>query len=451
MAIKRRQREPIMVSQMRPFNLFLVLSGCICVAFSLLHLSEVVGFLRKLLSAMSPVLVGFVFAYLLNPVATWLEKRFLSLMGGAIKKHPKLSHIPRVMGSFLTVLLFVGSLTALVIAVFSQVVDGVSTMIDKFPHYVDLITSRAQRILRNDNTITVYLRQLSERFSASDLGMGKVDTMDITQRVLSAVASGAAGTFGFLYTTVVGFIVTVYLLISKERFIRQWKQVLYAVCKPKTAERFDTQMVKVNKTFSTAVLGKLIDSIIIGVLCFVGITIIGTPYSMLIAVIIGITNIIPYFGPVVGAIPCTLLILMESPTKALYFVIFVIALQQFDANILDPRIVGQSIGLPAFWELFACLLGGGLFGIIGLIIGVPAFAVIYELIRTVVIRRLEERVRAGEIDAADLEKKVGVKINPEDLESMEKEETEVQDSQYVQQLFLLEEIAETPDVPPKNR
>ncbi len=443
MAIKRRHREPIMVSQMRPFNLFLVLSGCVCVAFALIHLSTVAEFLRKLLSALSPVIVGMVFAYLLNPAATWLEKRFRTLMGGVLKKHPKLDHFPRTFGSLLAVLLFVGSLSALVIAVSSQVIDGVSTMLDKLPHYIELITEKAQHLLRKDNTITAYLRQLSDKFSASDL-----DTVDMTQRVLSAVASGAAGTFGFLYTTVVGFIVTVYLLISKERFIRQWKQVLFAVCKRKTAETIDTQMIKVNKTFSTAVLGKLIDSFIIGLLCFIGITIIGTPYSALIAVIIGVTNIIPYFGPVIGAIPCCLLILMESPTKALYFAIFVIALQQFDANILDPRIVGQSIGLPAFWELFACLLGSGLFGIIGLIIGVPAFAVVYELLRTVVVRKLEERVRAGEMDAEYLKERLGVTYDPEDVDSEDSEE--VPDSQYVQQLFLLEEIAETPDVPPKN-
>ena len=432
MAIKRKHREPIMVSQMRPINLFLVLSGCICVAFSLIHLSEVIGFLRRLLSAMSPVIVGMVFAYLLNPVATWLEKRFRKLMGGLIKKRPKLTNVPRVLGSFLAVLLFVGSLTALVAAVFSQVVTGVSTMLDKLPHYVSVITEKAQHLLHNDNTLTTYLRQLSDRFSASDLGMGKVDTVDVTQRVLSAIASGAAGTFGFLYTTVVGFIVTVYMLISKERFIRQWKQVLYAVCKRKTAEAIDDQLFKVNKTFSTAVLGKLIDSFIIGLLCFIGITIIGAPYTTLIAVIIGVTNIIPYFGPVIGAIPCSLLILMESPTKALYFVIFVVALQQFDANILDPRIVGQSIGLPAFWELFACMLGGGLFGIIGLIIGVPAFAVVYELLRTVVIRKLEERVRAGEMDAEYLEMKVGLKLDPAQINADIAEEQEVPDSQYVQ-------------------
>ena len=363
-------------------------------------------------------------------------------MRGIIKKHPRFQHVPRIIGSFLAVLLFVGSLTALIFAVFSQVVDGLSTMLTKLPHYMDVIVAKTQKILRTDNSATSYLRQLGEKFSATELGMGKVDTVSLTQRILSAIASGAAGTLGFLYTVVIGFIVAVYLLISKERFTRQWKQALYAVCKTKTAEMIDKQITKANKTFSTAVLGKLVDSLIIGILCFIGVTIIGAPYSTLIAVIIGVTNVIPYFGPILGAIPCSLLILMESPTKALYFAIFIIALQQFDANILDPRIVGQSIGLPAFWELFACLLGGGLFGIVGLIIGVPAFAVLYELIRTIVIRRLEERVREGEMKPEFLIEKLGVKVDPKELNS-DASEQEI-DSPYIQKLILLEEIAEKP-------
>ena len=449
--IRKRQREPVMLSQMRPFTLFLVLSGCIFVAFCFINLAEVIGFLRNLLSAMSPVLVGFVFAYLLNPLATWMEKHFRKLMGGFLKKHPKFDHIPRVLGSFLAVTLFVGSLTVLVIAVFSQVMDGVSTLIDHLPHYIDVIVEKVQNLLHNDNnTITVYLRQLGERFSASDFGMGNMDTMSLTQKVLSVLASGAAGTLGILYTVVIGFIVAVYLLISKERFIRQFKRMMYAVCKPRTAERIEEQMSKVNKTFSTAVLGKLIDSVIIGLFCFIGVTIIGTPYTTLIAVIIGVTNVIPYFGPIIGALPCTLLILLESPNKALYFLIFIVILQQFDANILDPRIVGQSIGLPAFWELFACLLGGGLFGIVGLIIGVPAFAVIYELIRIVVIRKLEERVKNGEIEPEFLSVQLGIQADPKDYAPDDADDREAAESQYVQQLFLLEEIAETPAVPTKK-
>jgi len=245
---------------------------------------------------------------------------------------------------------------------------------------------------------------------------------------------------------VIGFVVAVYLLVSKERFLRQWKQVLFSVFQPKTAHWIDERMAKANETFGTAVVGKTADSVIIGIFCFIGCTFMQMPYTALISVIIGITNMIPYFGPILGALPCLLLILMENPIKALYFLIFIVILQQFDANILDPRIVGTSIGLPAFWELFACMLGGGIFGIIGLIIGVPLFAMIYGLIKQLVSERLSDRAHKGELEPDFVRDTLGVTTTVEKSGLFTEETTE---SPYVQNLMLLEEISEQP-VPPKK-
>lgn len=437
--MKRQRREPLVLSQMRPITLFLVLSGCIAVTFAFLRFDSVSKFISKILSALGPVFAGFVFAYLLAPAASMLEKRFSKWMRKSIEKHPKLSILPRGLSSFLVVLLFIGSIVLLVIVTFSQVVSGVSTAIDKLPNYINIVMEHIQKLLRSDTSIMRYLTELQARFSASDLGMGNVDTVDVSQKLLSLLASGAAGTFYFIYDTVVGFVIAVYLLISRDRFLRQWKQILYAVCKPKTALWIDKQMAAANQTFGTAVIGKLIDSVIIGMLCFIGISIIGVPYSTLIAVIIGVTNMVPYFGPIFGAIPCVLLILMESPPKALYFLIFVVALQQFDANILDPKIVGKSIGLPAFWELFACMLGGGLFGIIGLMIGVPLFAVIYTIIKQLVTERLEERTKDGEISEEFLKTHLGITEAVPESGFFEDD-----DSPYLQHLVLLEDIAQQP-------
>lgn len=437
--MKRQRREPIVLSQMHPVTLFLVLCGCILVTFGLIHFDSVVGLLRKIISALSPVLAGGVFAYLLNPAVGWLEKRFAKMMGKAIGKHPKLAQVPRALSSFLAVLLFVGTIVLLVAVTSSQVVDGISTFIDNLPYYIEKLSASFEHLLSADNIISKYLNQISENFSATALASGQVDTVDLTQKLLSLLASGAAGTLGFLYSTIVGFIIAIYLLVSKDRFLRQWKQVLYAVCKPKTARWIDEQMTVANDTFGTAVLGKLVDSVIIGMICFIGSSIIGVPYATLISVIIGVTNVIPYFGPIFGAIPCVLLILMENPVKAVYFLIFIVALQQFDANILDPRIVGQSIGLPAFWELFACMLGGGLFGIIGLIIGVPAFAVLYSLIRQIVTERLTERARDGEIDQEFLRDTLCVKDDVQESGLLDEDSI---DSPYVQHLIWLEEISE---------
>lgn len=440
--MKRPRREPIVLSQMRPITLFLVLCGCIVVTFGLIHIEDVTKFLRRILSALGPVFAGAVFAYLLAPAETVVEKRIRKILAKKIEKCPRFDALPRGLSSFLVVLLFIGSIVLLVIATFSQVVEGVSTAIDKMPVYFDIVVEYVQKVLHADNSLSRYLNELQKRFLATDLGMGNLDTGDISQRILSVLASGAAGTLGFLYNVIVGFIIAVYLLISRDRFMRQWKQILFAICKPKTAMWIDKQMTAANQTFGTAAIGKSIDSVLIGMLCFIGISIIGTPYTALIAVIVGVTNMIPYFGPIFGAIPCVLLILMESPIKALYFFIFIIALQQFDANILDPKIVGGSIGLPAFWELFACMLGGGLFGIIGLIIGVPMFAVFYTIVKQLVTERLNERRRDGELTEEFLRDTLC--ITEAVQESGFFEDDEESDSPYLQHLILLEDIAQQP-------
>ncbi|MBR5723182.1 MAG: AI-2E family transporter, partial [Oscillospiraceae bacterium] len=306
--MKKQRREPIVLSQMRPITLFLVLSGCIVLTFAMIHLGSVTRFIRRIISALGPVFAGAVFAFLLAPAETLTEKRIAKWMAKPIEKHPRLKSFPRGISSFLVVLMFVGSIVLIVTVTFSQVVDGVSRALDRLPDYFDLVTEHIRRLFSADNSISQYLSQLSDKFSATELGMGKVDAVDITQKILSAAASGAAGTLGFLYDVIVGFVIAVYLLISRERFLKQWKQILYAVCKPKTASWIDNRFAIANQTFGTAVIGKLLDSVIIGMLCFIGCSVIRTPYSSLIAVIVGVTNLIPYFGPIFGAIPSVLLI-----------------------------------------------------------------------------------------------------------------------------------------------
>ena len=442
--MKRPRRDPIVLSQMRPVTLFLVLAGCIAVAFALHYIADVATFFRKLLSALGPVFIGFIFAYVLAPAESVMEKHVRKWMSKKIKKHPHLDHVPRVICSVIVVTLMFGSIVLLVTATLSQVVEGVSRIIDQVPQYFDQVIAYIEKVLHADNALARYLSEIEKRFSMTAIGTGSLDPAEITQKILSVAASGAAGTLGIVYNIIVGAVIAVYLLISRDRFIHQWKQILYAVCKPKTAIWIDKQMVSANRTFGTATVGKFIDSVIIGMICFIGVSIIGTPYSALIAVIIGVTNMIPYFGPIFGALPCALLILLENPLKALYFLIFIIVLQQFDMNILDPKIVGKSIGLPAFWELFACLLGGGLFGLVGLIIGVPCFAVIYTLVRQLVRERLEERARDGELTEEFLEKDLGVTGTVQESGLLEDDS----DSPYIQHLILLEDISQHPKDPP---
>ena len=187
------------------------------------------------------------------------------------------------------------------------------------------------------------------------------------------------------------FHATVYLLIGKETFVGHGKKIVYAVLPSKYGNVVIHTMRITNQMFGGFVSGKILDSVIIGVICYVGLMILGMPYSLLVAVIVGVTNVIPFFGPFIGAVPSFILIALAEPVKGLYFLIFVLALQQVDGNIIGPKILGDSTGLSSFWVVFAILVGGGLFGFMGMLLGVPTFAVIYYLIREAVAYILRRR------------------------------------------------------------
>ena len=191
----------------------------------------------------------------------------------------------------------------------------------------------------------------------------------------------------------IGLIVAVYLLFSRKKFARQSVLIIRSALKPKWAELLLDEVAFIDRMFGGFIDGKILDSAIIGVLCYIGCTIFRFPNALLVSAVVGITNVIPFFGPIIGAVPSTLLILIESPIKALWFVVFVLALQQLDGNVIGPKILGDRTGLSSFWVLFAILLFGGLWGFAGMIVGVPLFAVIYDVIKKLVIyglRRNEE-------------------------------------------------------------
>ena len=202
------------------------------------------------------------------------------------------------------------------------------------------------------------------------------------------IAVGVVKTAYFIWDFFIGLIVAIYVLASREKFAAQTKKAMFAIFKTKHADRIIEVTRTANYVFSGFINGKILDSAIIGVLCFIGVTILKMPYPVLLAVIVGVTNVIPVFGPYIGAIPCILIVFMTNPLKALYLAIFIIALQTFDGNILGPKILGDSTGLSPFWVVFAIVLGGGLFGVTGMIIGVPTFAVIYFLIEEWISQRL---------------------------------------------------------------
>ena len=199
---------------------------------------------------------------------------------------------------------------------------------------------------------------------------------------MSKLTVGISWVFSLVSNIVISLIVSVYLLVSKKRFLGQLKKLLYVFLKPDTANAALSIFRQINKIFGGFISGKIIDSLIIGVLCFIGVSILKMPYPLLISVIVGVTNVIPFFGPYIGAIPSAFLVLLIDPGKCLIFLIFILALQQLDGNVIGPAILGDSTGVSPFWIIVSILVGGGLFGFIGMLLGVPTFAVIYYLVKT---------------------------------------------------------------------
>jgi predicted PurR-regulated permease PerM len=211
------------------------------------------------------------------------------------------------------------------------------------------------------------------------------------QELITTLSSSVISTFGFLFNFFIGIIVCVYVLNSADKLKRQAKMIVRAITSPKYSDKIFEITYEMDQCFGGFIRGKLLDSLIIGILCFICISFMEMPYPVLVSTIVGVTNIIPFFGPFIGAIPGTLLILTVDPMQALYFVIFIFILQQFDGNILGPTILGQSTGLGSIWVLFSILIFGDLFGFVGMVIGVPTFAVIYYLISKYVFKKLKER------------------------------------------------------------
>ena len=239
--------------------------------------------------------------------------------------------------------------------------------------------------------------------SAYDTVSTSIDTLVKTkllpsmQNILSGAALGVLNVVVVLKNLIIGIIVAVYMLASRKRFVQQGKMVLYSVVKPRWASLITEEVKYADRMFGGFINGKILDSAIIGLLCYIGCLIFKFPSALLVSVIIGVTNVIPFFGPFIGAIPATLLILIQNPIKALWFVLFVLVLQQLDGNIIGPKILGNTTGLSSFWVLFAILLFGGLWGFAGMIVGVPLFAVIYDVIKKLVIHGLR---RNEELDHA---------------------------------------------------
>ena len=330
-----------------------------------------------------PFIYGTAIAYLLKPVCNTIEaflRRFIP---------EKWNGLISALSIAATILFGLLVIYALLMMIIPQLVSSVTALyytaqanITKFVRWANHVEFVESNQFINDALNSAY-RALNVNLDNLDSWI-KSNLMPSMQNIVSGVGIGVLSVVTWVKNLVIGIIVAVYMLASRKRFVQQAKLILYSLLKPRWAELIIEEVKYADKMFGGFINGKIMDSAIIGVLCYIGCMIFKFPSALLVSVIIGVTNVIPFFGPFIGAIPATLLILIQNPIKALWFILFVLVLQQLDGNVIGPKILGNTTGLSSFWVLFAILLFGGLWGFVGMIIGVPLFAVIYDIIKKLV-------------------------------------------------------------------
>ncbi len=365
----------------RTISNIIVVSVGIILFFIIKNLGGIFNKAGEIIKLLMPFIYGFAMAYLLAIPLKFLEDKVLKFMDKKNQYKAK---------RFISITITYISAAILISIVFSILVPELSrsiyTLLENIPEYIkaleeyinnivialNLNGDMVEDIVKDFNSISKYITSIA--------GTAVLDLFQFSANITQ-----------YILNIFIATIISIYLLAGKEKFFAQIKKFLYAMLPEKPVKYVIELTRSSHKTFIGFLGGKLLDSLIIGVICFVGMKIFKMPYPLLVSFIIGITNIVPVFGPFIGAVPSVIIIFIASPIKALWFILFILVLQQFDGNILGPKILGNSTGLTAFWVMFAILLGNGLFGVVGMILGVPTFAVIYSIIVSVINNALKEK------------------------------------------------------------
>ena len=375
----------------RGMTYFLVIVACILVYFAMLRIEAISNTFSKILDILKPVLYGCLIAYFLNPIVRKVDQYLVPALEKNMKNKEKAKNLSRSIGVAAAVVIMIAVVTALINMMIPELINSIRNLIFTLPSQINQLVKQVNNIKLDDSTMTSMLKNAMNEASTSLQNWIRTDLLNKVNELMTHLTVGLYTLVMEMFHAVVGVIVSVYILFGKEKFISQSKKAAYAIFPAERANLFIHIAVKTNEIFGGFIIGKIIDSIIIGILCFVGTAILNMPYAMLVSVIVGVTNVIPFFGPYIGAIPSAILIALTNPMKGIYFLIFILLLQQFDGNILGPKILGNSTGLSAFWVIVSILLGGGLFGIVGMLFGVPTFAVIYYVIKLLVDNKLEKK------------------------------------------------------------
>ncbi len=370
-----------------------VLVICLCIVFFFL-IYRYNGFAagwKKLTAILQPIIIGIVIAYLINPIMVFFEKHLIRWIEPKMKKKAKAKKLCRGIATLGALAVFILIIVVLLVMLVPQLVESIQGVATTLPSEVQHLIDKTNKYLSSDSEAANYVEDTLIYATNYIKDWAMNDLLPKSNTYLTSITTGLINVFKVLLNIIVGLIVSVYLLFSKETFIGQFKKLTYALFKPKKANIVIQTARKSNEIFGGFISGKILDSMIIGIICYIVLLIMKMPYPVLVSVIVGVTNIIPFFGPFIGAVPSFIIIVLANPIQGLYFLIFVVILQQVDGNIIGPNILGDSTGLSPFWVIFAIMVGGGLFGFAGMLLGVPTFAVIYYIMQEILRYFLRKR------------------------------------------------------------
>lgn len=367
----------------------------------LLNLKGFFGIISDLIAILSPVILGVIFAYLLNPMVNAIDRALPKLLLKKMKKESTAKKISRAVGIVVSLSVGLFLVYGLFYLVLPQLYETIMGIVNKLPEYFSTVEKWVLSFFEDNPEMSANARTMLDNayLKLEDWLSEDGFLLDNLQKIMNGVTTSLMSVIKAVANAVIGIVASVYILWSKETFLGQIKKILVALCRPEKADRILYIGRETHRIFGGYVSGVIIEAIIMGIMTYVGMLIFRLPFPLLVATVVGVTNIIPFFGPFIGGIPSAILILLVDPVKCFYFIIFIVVLQQIEGNIIAPRVLGDSIGISGFWVLVSITVAGSLFGFGGMLIGVPVFAVLYTLVKEWLADTLHKKRRPSETSA----------------------------------------------------
>lgn len=356
----------------------------IALYFMLSNMKYVLSAFGNILGILKPFIIAFCMAFILNLPMTFFENKVFNFLDS--QKSPFVRKLKRPLSILATFITVIGLVISLALFVIPELISSISTLLNAVPDYVRSFEKLINQYISSAEILQNAYDTLMTTWKELLTMVGGLLTTSLTS-ILTTTISITSGVVNF----VLSIVLTIYMLASKETLLYHSKKILYAFIFKPLADKIIRVIRLSNTTFSKFITGQCIEAVILGILCFIGMNIFSMPYSLLVSVLIGVTALIPVFGAFIGTIPSVFLILLINPMQALWFIVFILCLQQFEGNVIYPKVVGNSVGLPAIWVMLAMLVGGSTLGLIGMLIGIPVFSVAYQLIREYTNKRLDSK------------------------------------------------------------